>query len=265
MNKIIWKLHNAAERLWLMASMSAQQAATLELEGKGLAVVAEETRIMAKSIQELVESALYKDEEIKHDHLRKVAFNLNILALNSAIESQRLGWRGKPAAVCADDIRNLACDVAMLFGKNIDSRQSGLIYPIPKKRMTSVDKCVEYIQINIAGIVIMEPLANIKEVCIGVENIEAHNTLRGIKTPLIDLFKKLGKSQEESVYVILNTPWAEQNKAYAVVADVSAIHRYHVGVPGTPPPDTPFIEFIREYWESENEIPFIFMDWSKIL
>ncbi|MCL2703801.1 MAG: hypothetical protein FWE91_09370 [Defluviitaleaceae bacterium] len=261
MNRILWKLQNAGERLWLLANITAQQSATFEIEGLGLAVVAEETRKMAEKINELVERALFEEKEIQPGHLRDVAFMLNLLAFNSAIESHRMGWRGKPVAVCADDIRSLAYEITKLFDGN--TNQLRRCVPLPKNRMTSVDRGIDYLRINIDGIAIAEPLINIKEICFA-ERTETHVKLRGMEVPLIDLYKQLGKTQDEPTYIILNTPWAAQNKTYAVTANVTYIFNSPIGIPTAAPPDTPLAGYIREYWESENGEPFLFLDWPKL-
>ncbi len=267
MNKTIWKLQTAGERLWLLANTTAQLAATLEVEGRGLSVVASESRKLSYKVQDLVERALFEGGEIiKPGNVRDVAMMLNLLALNSAIESHRMGWRGKPAAVCAEDIRQLAIDVTVLFDLNDELKRNNMIYPFPKDPITSLDERKEFLWMNIAGINVVEPLINIKEICMGSENCtQTHLKLRGMEIPLIDGYKLLGKQKEESAFVILNTPWAEQNKTYAVTANVNEIVFCPIGKPVEAPSDMPLAKYVRECWESENDEPFYFMDWRKML
>ncbi len=266
MNKTLWNLQIIGERLWILANTTAQLAATLEVEGRGLAVVAEETRKLAYRIHALVEHTLFEDGEIVDPgNVRDVAMMLNLLALNNAIESHRMGWRGKPAAVCADDIRQLACDVAVMLGENNGPNRVNIMTPFPKDRITSLDNKTDFMWINIAGVNVVEPLINIKEVCMGSECTETHLKLRGMEIPLIDGYKLLGKSKEESTFVILHTPWAEQNKTYAVTANVMGIFYSPIGKPVDAPADMPLAKYVRECWESENDEPFYFMNWAKML
>ena len=58
--------------------------------------------------------------------------------------------------------------------------------------------------------------------------------------------------------------WAEQNKIYAITADVPCLFYSTIGMPIVASNDTPLVEYVREYWESENDIPFCFMDWVKL-
>ena len=262
MNKTLWKLQNAGERLWLLANMTAQQAAALEIEGRGIAVVADETRKIANRIQELVERALFEEEEIQPDTVRDIAFYLNILALNSAIESSRIGWRGKPTVVCVEDIRILANEISLLIDGN-DSKHETMI-PLPKDCLTSV-KQGEFMLLHMAGVYAAEPLANIKEICIDAERAGNRLKIRGMELPLIDSLSMLGKPNEASCYVVLHTPWAKQNKTYAVTANVSCLFFSPIGKPISAPPGAPLAGYIREYWESENDIPFLFMDLPKMV
>jgi len=274
MNKILWKLHVSGERMWLLANMIAQQSSVMGVDGKGMAVVAEEIRTMANRLYKMVERAMYEEEEIQQSKMHDIAVELNLLALNSAIECSRLGVRGKPAVVCTEDIRTIAYNISQLFDEEKSSgyygstpipKESYGITPIPKNRIKSSDHNNEFILLNIAGVCIVELLSNIKEICRAIDRTDTHVKVRGMEIPLIDVCKLLGEKQEKQTYVILNTPWADQNKTYAVTADVSGLFYSPTCTPATIPSDAPLAEYIREYWESENDLPFIFMDWTKMV
>jgi hypothetical protein len=262
MNKTLWKLQSAGDRLWLLANTSAQQSATSGL--RGLAVVADETRRMANMIYELVERALFEGDDIGHGKINDIAFMLNVLALNSAVESHRHGWQGKAAAVCAEDIRNLAQEVAKLLDVN-----AGLPYseaaPSPKSRITSVDTSQCFIHLDIGGVSVVELLDNVKEICWDAERIGNHIKLRGQDIALVDMFGCSGKVQDKPTHVLLHTPWAEKNKTYAVAATVIHLFYSPIGSPVNVPVDTPLAEYVRECWESESDTPFLFMDWPNMV
>jgi len=267
MTKILWKLQTTGERLWLMSNMIAQQAAVLGSDGRGIAIVADEARKMANKYQKIVEQSLFEDEEINLDIIRRAAFHLNLLALNSVIECENIGLRSKPAAVCVEDIRNLAYDISVLFDEN-SAKEYGYhgSTAIPKCRIKSVNESKGFLLLNIAGVYVTELITNVKEVCWGVEHIDTFYKLRNREISLIDGYKMLGKPHEKrTTYVILNTPWATQNKLYAVAAEVACIFFSTIGTPGSAPGNTPLAEYTREYWESENDMPFLFMDWSKMI
>jgi len=262
MTKTLWKLQSAGDRLWLLANMGAQQSATYGI--RGLAVVAEETRQMANMIYELVDRALFEGDDIGHGKVRDIAFMIDLLALNSAIESHRNGWQGKAAAVCAEDIRNLAQEVAKILDSNAELPYSAAA-PSPKDRITSVDKGQCFLHLDIGGVSVVELLDNIKEICWDSERMGNYVKLRGQEIPLIDGFKRLGKTQDKLTYVFLHTPWAEQNKTYAVAANVIHLFYSPIGTPVNAPPGTPLAEYVRECWESDNDMPFLFMDWPSMV
>jgi hypothetical protein len=265
MNKTLWKMQVYGERLWTLARSIAHQAAVLAMEGKGLAVVADETRTLAEHMYTVTERALFEDESIQTGALRDAAVMLNLLALNAAIEAYRLGERGRATAVCADDIRNLAYQVTLLLdGNNKNERH---LYPslMPSNRMTSIEKNQGFIVLNIAGVTVVEPLLHIKEVCMHMGHSDKHLKLRGMDIPLVDGFALLGKTQAEPTHAIVQTPWAEQNRTYAVSADVAGIIQVPIGIPKAIPADIPLAEYVREYWEGENDMPFLFMDWPRMV
>ena len=264
MNRTLWKLDRIGERLWTLARLSATQAAALANDGKGIAVVAEETRKMANKVNEVVEKATFDGTEIDKSQIVPLALMLNLLALNSAIESFRLGHLGKQAAVCADDVRNLAYEIVCLFEKDTADKAKQFIHPWPKYPLTSIGKC-EYLHLDAGGINILESLDNVKEVCGYMERKDNVINLRSMELPLIDCYTMTGKTQETPIYVILQTPWAEQNKTYAVTAEVKCIHLCPVGRHMDAPADMPLAKYVRECWENENGEPFYFMDWPKMV
>jgi len=90
--------------------------------------------------------------------------------------------------------------------------------------------------------------------------------IRGKKLPVVNLPKLLGTVSDKQKYVVLQTPWAEESAEYAVAVDEFVSLFYSpIGTPVTPPADTPALEYIREYRESENETQFLFMDWPKMV
>jgi hypothetical protein len=266
MNRTLWKLQSIGERLWLLANMFAQQAAISDL--RGIAVVADETRNMANKINETVELAMFEERAIQPEIIRELAFMLNLLALNCAIESHSIGEaRSKAVAVCADDIRTLAKEIVQLFGDDAPGVLSSAS-PVPKNRLTSLDRGQAFIYLDIGGIVVAEPLGNIKEIILNYESeqcTDTHKNVRGQMLLRVEPHKRLGQSQATAIFAILRTPWANLNKTYAVsVNGVISIDYSPIGTPVPPPADMPLTEFVRECWENENGEPFYFMDWPKL-
>lgn len=264
MNRTLWKLDHIGERLWILATLTATQSASLVNEGKGLAVVADETRNLANRINDAVEKAMSEGEDIDKDKIIPLAFQLNLLAFNCAIESSRIiGSKGKQAAVCADDIRNLAYEIICLFDEASAAKKNQTVSPWAANP-SSAARNGEFLLLSAGGIKFVEPLVNIKEVCVISERGDSSITIRNMELPLVDVYRMLGEKQETLTHVIMWTPWAEQNKTYAVTADVSFIFFSPIGKPVDVPADMPLAKYVRECWENENGEPFYFMDWTKM-
>jgi hypothetical protein len=261
MNKKLWKLDKIGDRLWIVAMDTAQQAGTLGEQGLGLAMVADETRRLAVKVERATERALFEEEDIEQETLVQLATQLNFLALNSAIAASKLGARGKAAAVCANEIRGLAFTIVNdLFHKTDYDRY----WPHPKSCMTAVTQRQEFLSFAIGGIIISENIDNVKEV-IGpvVERTETHIGFREQSVRLVDPFRLMGVTKENTSYVILQTPWAQQNKTYAVAVDaIIGLYFSPVGKPAAAPPGgMPLGAYVRECWDCEDGEPVYFMDW----
>ena len=208
MDRILWKLDHISERLWTLARLTATQAAALANDGKGLAVVAEETRKMAEKVNAVVERAAFDETDtgIDKEQIVPLALMLDLLALNSAIESYHLGHLGKQAAVCAEDIRQIANELVRLFDKGSADPAKQEVHPWPKYPLTSTNKTV-FLHFTIGNFHILESLDNIIEVCGFVTYESDTMNLRGIELPLIDCYQVLGAIQHIPYYVILKAPW----------------------------------------------------------
>jgi len=265
MNKKLYRLQQIGERLWSLATTAAMISAGLGRDGRGFAIVADEIRNIAGKIQSQVEKALFDGEEAEPGNLKDAAHEIMNLALNAAIESHRLDIQGKQAAVCAEEIRSQAYLLTTEISEDIPlDRLPDMIIPWAKAPLTTIvshNHC--FILLKTADTFFAENLINIKEVLYGLpENENKNIVLRGVEIPLINTPKLLKTTSENPAYLILQAPWAEENKEYAVAVDTFGCLFYSpIGTPVAPPADTPLAEYIREYWESENETPFLFMDW----
>jgi len=269
MNKPMWKLQQIGERLWILAAMMAQQAAALSKDGRSFAVVAEETRKAANSIQPLIEGALFESSDISREKITPIVLQLNLLALNSAIAACHLEEKGKQAAVCAEEIRILAYEIVTLFDGKIKEKTQQSAAPWPKTLLSTLNQKLgthTFLSFRIAGIPVKENLLNVQEVVVGyAEHADGRIKLRGKELPVISCAKLLGTPLENPTYVIMRTPWAEQDIAYAVASDGSdGIFACPIGMPVNVPADMPLAKYVRECWENENGEPFYFMDWIKM-
>jgi chemotaxis signal transduction protein len=268
MNRKIYKLQQIGDRLWILAANTAMVAALLGRDGRGLAIVAEETRNMTEKMQHMVERALFEDEVIETEKLKNSAQQIMLLALNAAIESNSLHEKGKQAAVCADEIRNLS---SMLFSEiSADkslNKQPDIIAPWAKTPLTTISQYPTFILLKIGDIYIVENLLNVHEVFYGLPvNENGCLIIRDVELPVINIHKFLNSESEDTFFIALSAPWAEKSDKYAVIVDSVVFLFYSpVGKPITPPDDMPLAKYVRECWANENGEPFYFIDWTKMI
>ena len=269
MNRTIWKLQQISERLWILAVTITQHAGALGIDGRGFAVIAEETRIITEKVQILIEKALFDDEIICKENIFPYAKELNMIALNAALESFRLWEKGKQAAVCADEMRKLSHEIMVLFEEKpttFENEIKQMIAPWSKKPLLTVNQNNEqFMLITIAGIPIVENLLFIQEVFYGLNEIDGYINLRNRKLPVINGNNIIGKTLENPIYIVLQTSWADEKTEYAIATEkIDFLFHSPIGTPISPPNDMPLSKFVRECWDNENGEPFYFVDWKKL-
>jgi hypothetical protein len=268
MNRKLFKLQQISERLWILAANTAMVAAALGRDGRGFAIVAEETRNMTNKMQHLVEQAIFEDEEIDMERMKDAAQEIMFLALNAAIESHRLDIKGKQAAVCAEEIRSLAYMLTTVISDDMPlDRLPETVIPWAKTPLTTVlSDNICFILLKTGDIHFVENLINIQEVCYGlIESKDNKIILRGTELPVINTRSFLSIESEKPIYIILRAPWAEESRDYAVAVDPFECLFYSpIGTPVAPPAEMPLSKYICEFWENENDEPLYFMDWTKM-
>jgi len=267
MNRKQYKLQQLSDRLWTCAANTALVAAALGRDGRGFALVAEETRTLSNKVQDYIESVLFEDEEIKMELLKDASYEIMFLAYNAAIESHRLEEKGKQAAVCADEIRSLAYTLTIEISDDMPlDRHPENIIPWAKTPLTTViSNNLCFFLFEAGGTYFVENLINIQEVCYGLTESNNKVIIRSNEIPVVNLLKYLKKESNNQQYIILRAPWADESKEYAVAVDDFVCLFYSpIGTPVPPPVDMPLVKYVRECWENENGNPFYFMDWVKM-
>ena len=268
MNRNLYKMQQIGDRLWILATNTAMVAASLGRDGRGFAIVAEETRYRSNKLQHLVERAMFENEEIEAEKLKESAQGIMSLALNAAIESHRLRERGKQAAVCAEEIRSLAYALTTIIADDMPlDRLPDAVIPRAKSPLTSVmSDSICFILLKTGDTYFVENLLNIEEVFCGLgKTKDSKIVIRGVEIPVICTQDYLNINNDNPTYVILRTPWVEERNQYAVAVDSFGCLFYSpIGSPVAPPADMPLAEYVRECWENENGDPFYFMDWNKM-
>lgn len=264
MDRTLWKLGRIGERLWMSATLIAAHAASLENRGKGLAVVAEEARRAGELIEAIVEKAAFEGEAWDSAALIDLLHRLNLLAFNGAIEASRIhGFTGRQAAIYAEEIRALADASLRLFDEKraAEGRQAAAPWAA---HPSSAARGGEFLLMRTGSFYFAEPLANIQEVCVAYPGDNGKIRLRSLELPRIDLYGRLGEAPESRTHVIVTTPWAGQNSAYAVAADPVLIFYSPIGRPQEAPDRLPLAGYARECWENETGGPLLFLDWERL-
>jgi len=270
MNRKLYKLQQIGDRLWILAAMTAMQAAALGRDGRGFAIVAEETRKMTDKMQYLVEQAMFDDEDVDMETMKEKAHEILLLALNAAIEANRLQEKGKQAAVCAEEIRALSYMLANEISDDIPlDRIPKNSVPWAKTPLSTIPQLIPsptFILLKTAETFIVENLLNVQEVCYGFTvNKDNRLMLRGNELPVINVSEFLNRKTDKTIYIILCAPWADESAKYAVaVESFECLFYSPIGTPIAPPADMPLSKYVRECWENENGEPFYFMDWIKM-
>ena len=268
MNRKLYRLQQIGDRLWILATNTAMVAAFLGQDGRSFAIVADETRKVTNKMQQLVERALFEEEEIETAEIKDAAQEIMFLALNAAIESHRLRERGKQAAVCAEEIRSLAYMLTTVISEDVPlDRLPDMVIPWAKTPLTSViseNTC--FILLKTGNLHFVENIINIQEVCYGlVERKDGNIILRGVEIPVVSTQELLNIETDIPTYIILRTPWAEERNLFAVAVDsIGCLFYSPIGTPVAPPTDMPLADYVRECWENEKGDPFYFMDWIKM-
>jgi hypothetical protein len=252
--------------MWLLAAMAATQAAPMGSNGRGFAVIAEEARIITEKMNTVLDRTSFDGEELNKNMIIDLAFHLKLLALNAAIEAYQLDVAGKQVAVCAEEIRVLACCITQLVDVQSEENARREANPWPKNPLTSVNQSYCFLSFKIAGITVYENLDNIREV---VSNYFAEKEgvlqLRKRSYPVIYGSKSPGSDSKHLYWVILQTPWAAQDVTYAVAAeDINAIYASPIGTSAAASDEMPLAKYVRECWDNKNGEPFYFMDWSQM-
>ena len=262
-----WKLQQIGERLWSLSAMMSLEAAGLAEDGKGMAIVAEETRNLTKRWCALVERAIFDNEEINSTTaVPSILTQIQFLAINGAIEACRLYEKGKRAAVCADVIHTLASEVAEILEEKPQNTLFGFTAGWPKTPLASSRDYLEMLCFDVAGVSVVENMRFVLEVVtpeIKQNSDKTKLTLRGTEIDIIDCGKAFGQPIQNPSFVIIHTPWAAKNQLYAIAtSNITGIIRTPHGTPVAQTAQ----KFVRECWENENDenVPFYFMDWPAI-
>jgi chemotaxis signal transduction protein len=274
--KNIWKLQAYSERAYRIASNLMAETGRLGVNGKGMAVVAYETRAFADALFRAVD-AMNSGSGFDAD-LSGLLTNMNLLLQNGLLEVIRVGkieesvHTSKSIAVALDEMRQLR-DVLDELLEN--RRTLYLATPEASRPSPVTDASLQLFQATIGGLHFVENVRYVLEIftydkTTGIQYGEL--TLRKMRLPVIDVSAKLGLTERPAdknlgTALVINVDWHAKGSLYAVPVDgiaTNCIFHSRIGMRAQPKATGFPPEYTRECWDAAEEKQFVFLDWVKI-
>lgn len=258
------------ERAHRLAFDMALCAAELGEQGRGMAIVADESRNFATKVQSFLDSC-----DINKETISDATLEMRYLAVNGCLEMLRLHENKlhtkKKLAVIFDEVRNIADDVAQAFDI---SSELPLILPRVLQKSTIVpDNIVmssdlRFVVFEIGGKQFCESTTNVREIFLyPVDKIaDTSVKIRGEDIPLLHCHSELNLQLPQKKFlplVIISANYQTIPTQYAFAIDgVPDIFFASIGR-NVNPKNIPS-EFIRECWNCEEERQMMFLNYAAI-
>lgn len=281
--KKVWLCEQYAQKAWALSLNLAQEAARAGHYGRGYAVIADETRIIANSLfNYAVKTRFDGGGEDEFRGIVDLALELGFLSVNAMLEILHVEAmddkiNSKSVAVCAEEVRNLSLALNELGDKKL--WQKPFVLPEIVSPLKSTKKTDFFFRFSIGNNALVENTLNVQEVYYSPKTNTAGETfsLRGYKIPIINCYKKFGLSfpslDTERQTVIIINPDDEKHHdymdgTYAVLADdldINTIFRSRIGYAVPPKKSGVFAEYSRECWDVIGNEQLLFIDWQKLI
>ncbi|MCL1986938.1 MAG: methyl-accepting chemotaxis protein [Firmicutes bacterium] len=200
--KKLWLIEQYAQKTWTVSLTLAQEAARAGEFGRGYAVLAEETRHIARRLYDYTATLKFEPtglfenaENADFKGIADFALQMKFLAVNAAIEIFRIAPVSmdfnipKSMLVFAEELRNLAVNLDQLNEKI--SKKPFIIPEVATPSSTREPS--EFFLYTIGGQPLLENVSNIMEVhyCKKADLAGETLSLRGNTLPIIDCYKRL--------------------------------------------------------------------------
>lgn len=196
----IQKLENLAQQIYTLGLFWSHEALNLGPQGRGIAVVASETKKLNEELITLIWSMKENLSETRGEDLELIAEKMKILTLNSMIEGVHCYEKiGRPSLICASELQQHCYALNTLIFNN---EESWLSQDIPE--VQEVHEITEaefyFIKFNLGKERYCENLIKVKEIVINRVEIDFTQTkeidVRGTKVPVLP-------NQEKCSFIIL--------------------------------------------------------------
>jgi len=285
--KKLYLCEQYAHKLWALGMGLGQEAARAGSFGRGYAVVAHETRILADNLFEYVTKARFEGENPElFNEVTGLALEMFYLSINTELEVTHVCDTGnematnKAVVVSAGMLRSIAIALIELGDSSFLQGKSSVLAEITAP-LTSTHKSDNYLRFSIGGVPFVECISNVIEIisyrgfCTDGGDFIAP---RGMKLPVLNCYKKFGLTRKASETdfqptIIVHPDFSKfiegnYDNMYAVMVDEmddGAIISSQIGTPVTAQGGHALMKFTRECWDAVGGGQFQFLDWGRLI
>ena len=276
----LWKYQILAERMWQLSLDIASQGAKLRTSGKGIMIVAEETRYLTEQLYNHYEQLLDTDDFIQNTDIVKTIQQVRLLSVNGVIEMLRMNMASDETntqlPVLLEALNNVANDLIELVGT---SKTTECVKLEIKDKNLTTDHSIFLITLKIGSQLFVENIQYVQEVfCYNKvtdhELFDNDNNIiiRGEKISVIDCYSKFNLVNEVElpnqmgIAVVVDTQWENNPKKHVILVDDIirwAIFKSPLGR-DVSCNEEQMSNYTRACWNSEQDQQFMFMDWKAL-
>lgn len=276
--KKIWFIEQYAHKTWTISLSLMQEAARAGDYGRGYAVVAHESQILAEKLFEYAEKVRFGGDEGMFKGIVDFAIQMKFLSVNAMLETLRMVPLSmeynipKTMSVYVYELSKIALALNGLADRRIWQNPVA----IPEIATPSGSQKYEnFFFYSIGGHPMIEYDDNIQEVCyVRKSDTEgADLALRGNKVPLINCYRRFGLEYTsydpdmQTIMVICPDSNNRPDERYAVPIDdlgINVIFHSRAGCAVPAKIEHVFADYARECWDAAGGGQFVFADWKKL-
>ena len=264
----IWKIENLAQQMYSLSQAWAHESVNLGPLGRGLNVVASETRGLYTELIKVLEKLKEGKSPDIGNELEDISEKIKILTLNSTIEAVHTYEEiGRPSLISANELSQLNYDFNHLI---FTSENEWLSDDVPEVLNVNTITNAEFyfLNFNIAGQRFCENLLFIKELIINRESIDFANQkqidIRGVKVPLFFNNPGINRTKDFGRYILIIGTTLKDSIAVPVDSlHINDIFTSPLGIKDEKKDVLKSEISIRESWKSKDNDFIDFIDWRK--